>query len=561
MAPGGTAVAPRGGRVGTLAYVLAALAWVLAFTPDPWVVATVPGIVGLLRVVERCRRKRDLLLLIAGFGALAIGFGYRWLAPTVEQFSNGRVGPAGSWALTALFGAVGTVHVMVFALLYRTLARRGRRPHPLVTVALWVACESLPIRLFPWMAGHGAVGCAPLLQSASWGGVPAVSFALLALVVPVHELLVGLGRGPRPARLRAAGLTFAVGLALFGWGHFRWQALRAQDDGAVRRLAVAIVQPDIGAGDKRGAEQGLRDKHRETVEAYERGSRRAVALGAELVVWPETAITDPIRLLEPRFEPAVTRNMLARRGWDFLEDLGTRASFLVGVYEQAQAKAGVQVAGGGPTSLGGFRERVDERYNVAALRPRGDGGRTWGVYRKTYLIPFGETMPLGLSQDMLPQGFTMRPAPDPSGPLVLDGLRLVPFLCYEGILPEHVRATVGETAPDLLLSLTNDSWFGATWEPYQHLNFTRFRAVEHAAPLVRATNTGVSAFVTAGGDVVETLGLGREGVLLRHVPLVAHGRTLYARVGHHLPLALAAFALLALLFGPRRARADGPVAG
>ena len=78
----------------------------------------------------------------------------------------------------------------------------------------------------------------------------------------------------------------------------------------------------------------------------------------------------------------------------------------------------------------------------------------------------------------------------------------------------------------------------------------RFRAVEHAAPLVRATNTGISAFVTASGDVVETLGVGKEGVLVRPVPMVDRGRTLYARYGYRMPWALGAFVLLALLVGP-----------
>jgi apolipoprotein N-acyltransferase len=542
--------APRGGRLGTFLLSLLALVWVAAYTPDPWVVATVPGIVALLLVIERCRRVRDLVLLIALFGAVAIGYGYRWLAPTVQEFSNGLVGPVGSWGLVALFGAVGTVHVMVFGLLYRRLVRRARRPHPLVTVALFVACESLPIRLFPWMVGHGAINCPPLLQSASWGGVPGVSFALLALVVPVHELLVGLGPRPaRPARLGAAGVTFLVGAALFAWGHLRWDALRTEDAAAVRHLSVGIVQPDIGARDKRRAEQGQGDQRRATLEAYERGSRAAIAAGAELVVWPETAITDAIRLLEPRFEAAVTRNMLARHGWGFLEALGKEASFLVGAYEQIPTPAGVELAGG-PTSLGGYREKPDDRYNVAALRPRGAGDGTWSVYRKTWLIPFGEAMPLGLPQSMLPQGFVMRPAPQPSGALVLEGLRLVPFLCYEGILAGHVRATVGEQAPDLLVSLTNDSWFGDSWEPHQHLNFTRFRAVEHAAPLVRATNTGISAFVTAGGDIVDRRELGEEGILVRRVPLVARGPTLYARHGHRLPWVLGGLALLVLVFGP-----------
>ncbi|MGE0193825.1 MAG: apolipoprotein N-acyltransferase [Planctomycetota bacterium] len=535
--------------VGTLLWALLALAWVAAFMPDPWVLATVPGVFGMLRVMERCQRFRNLVGLIALFGALGIGYGYRWLAPTVEQFSGGRVGTAGSWALAALFGVVGTVHLLVFAVVYRALLRQPKRPHPLVTVALFVACESLPIRLFPWMAGHGAVNAPPLLQSASWGGVPGVSFVLLALIVPVHEMWASLGADAARARVKAATFTFVVGAALFGYGHVRWEQLREQDERATERVVVGIVQPDIGAGDKRGAERGQRDKHAATIEAYKRGSQVAIDQGAELVVWPETAITDPIRILEPKFDAKVTRGSLGRYGWDFLEDLGQHATFLVGAYEQKVVAPGA-VPSTGARDVARHLQANDQRYNVAALRPKGEAGPAWGVYRKTYLIPFGETMPLGLPESMLPQGFLMRPSPTPSEALVWQGRRVVPFLCYEGILPDHVLDTAGTEVPDLLVSLTNDSWFGDTWEPHQHLNFTRFRAVEHAAPLVRATNTGISAFVTASGDVVESLGVGKEGTLVRPVPLVDRGRTLFVRYGHRLPWALGAFVLLALLVGP-----------
>ncbi len=536
--------------LGTFLWAVVALGWVAAFMPEPYAVATLLGMFGLLRVIERCERFRHLVFLIALFGALGIGFGYRWLAPTIEQFSNGRVGRAGSWSAVAAFGIAGTLHILVFALIYRLLLRRPRRPHPLVVVALFVAVESLPIRLFPWMAGYGAADVPALMQSASWGGVPGVSFALLALVVPVHEVWVGIvGADPRRARVGGAAATFLIGAVLFAWGHLRWQSLRESDDLATHHLHVGIVQPNIGSGDKRGAEERRTDKKAETIAAFHRGSRAVIDRGARLVVWPETAITDPIALLDPKFDARVTRNTLARYGWDFVDELGKEAAFLVGAYERKVARDAETPRGGVTGPAVTVLESRDDRYNVAALRPQGDGRGAWSVYRKSYLIPFGETMPLGLSDEMLPQRFRMWPAPKPSSALAWDDLRIVPFLCYEGLLADHVRTTADGKAPHLLVSLTNDSWFGDTWEPHQHLNFTRFRAVEHAVPLVRATNTGVSAFVTASGDVVERLGVGVEGTLVRPVPIVERGPTIYARFGHHLPAALAAFVLLAMLFG------------
>ena len=132
--------------------------------------------------------------------------------------------------------------------------------------------------------------------------------------------------------------------------------------------------------------------------------------------------------------------------------------------------------------------------------------------------------------------------------LTYKGLTFAPFLCYEGILPDHVREVCAGKRPDVLISLTNDSWFGDSWEPYQHLNFTRFRAVEHRSPLVRATNTGISAFVSITGDVAsdDRLGLFQEGVLVKDVPILKRGPTIYVRFGHWFPTLAGIIVLLGL---------------
>jgi apolipoprotein N-acyltransferase len=507
-------------RLGTLLVCAVMFTWTLAFAPEPVALATVPGLIAWLALMERCRSIREVLFWTATFGALAIGYGYRWLAPTVQLF--GGLDAVSAWAVTALYGVLGVVHGWVFAIFYRSLLRRGRRPHPLYTVILVVAVETLPIRLFPWMVGHGAIDVPPLVQAAEWGGVPGVSLVFACLIVPVHEWLVWVfaRRGPA-ARPGAALATFALGVLLFGFGALRYGQVRDEDAAATRHLRVGIVQANVGSLDKRDATENGGSKRARSIAAYERGSREAAREGAELVVWPETAITDGV----PLDDALQTNNFLRGRGYEFLSELGEQRAFLVGLYEL--------VTGRRSTASGRW---LDNRYNVAALRQPGGAYAAWSRYRKVYLIPFGEMMPFGLFEDRLPQNFKMEAGAEPQPLLSFKGLTFAPFLCYEGILADYVRAYVGETRPDVLVSMANDSWFGDTWEPHQHLNFTRFRAVEHRAPLVRATNTGISAFVGASGDVEARIGVGGESVLVREVPLVDRGRTVYARFGHHLPL-------------------------
>ena len=521
------AFGPPPNRAVTLLLCLCMCTWIASFMPNPQVLGTFPAIVAGLALIERCRRTRHAMGWVALFAAVAIGTGYSWLAKTVRDFGelDERLGvfagPA-SWVVLAVYGVVGTVHVLLFTALHRWSIRPTRRPHPLLTVALFVACETLPIRFLPWMAGYGAVDVAPLRQLAEWGGVAGVSFALLCLAMPLHELLRWATDAPgAPARPRAALATIALGVCAYAAGFVRYESVVAGERGAKAHVRVAIVQANVGSTSKRLAERQESEKAEANRAAYAQGTSEAVAAGAELIVWPETALVEGIRIWNPTrdepFSSATIALALRAAGYGFLEAAGRDRTLLLGGYEDEKQGA------------------ATVRFNAAMLREPGGSG--WSIYRKTRLMPFGETMP-GQSlfpalKDLLPQRVPMAAGPLPQPPLSWRARRLsiAAFVCYEAILPRVVLDVVGPARPDLLVNLTNDSWYGDTWEPRQHLNFSRFRAVEHGTPLVRATNTGVSAFISASGDVLERSGYDVPAVLVRDVPLVPRDRTLYATWG------------------------------
>ncbi len=498
--------------------------------PEPHVLVTIPAIIGWLAVIERASTYWRCVLWLAVFGAVATVLGYRWLPSVMMDF--GGVSASLAWLATGLFGVFGVVHGMIFAAFYRGMTRRGHRPSPLVAVALLVALEALPIRLFPWSGGHGAVDVPPLLQAAAWGGVPAVSFALYCLVFPIYEWLRwAFVRGGTRARPGAALVTFLIGVAIFAAGAWRYERVRTEEREAERHLRVAIVQANVGSHAKRGMENG--HGRLEGIAAYREVTQKAAKEKPELIVWPETAITDGVPLQRPQ----QTHQQLRFTGYDFLTELGRDSAFMVGLYEQVKGRESL-VSG----------KRVETRYNVAALRQAGGAEAPWTAYRKIYLIPFGEMTPFNLFDTYLPQQtFKMAPGKMPQDLLETQGLTFAPFICYEGILPNHVRAVVGGKRPDVLISLTNDSWFGGSWEPYQHLNFTRFRSVEHGVPMVRATNTGVSAFVSATGDVEARLDLGVRDALVREVPIVDREPTIFVKIGYRFPVILWIVGLLGFL--------------
>jgi apolipoprotein N-acyltransferase len=185
-----------------------------------------------------------------------------------------------------------------------------------------------------------------------------------------------------------------------------------------------------------------------------------------------------------------------------------------------------------PTLLGIVTrdEARREFRNTAVLLDR--RGRVEGIYDKNYLLMFGEYLPLA---DKLP--FLRRLIPEAGDFVPGETVEVFPFrdqkigvmVCYEDIIPAFTRRVAGK-APNLLVNITNDAWFGRTAEPWLHLALAVFRAVENRRFLVRSTNTGVSAFVDPMGRILRHSDLENPEVLMEKVAFL-DGTTLYQRLG------------------------------
>ena len=128
-------------------------------------------------------------------------------------------------------------------------------------------------------------------------------------------------------------------------------------------------------------------------------------------------------------------------------------------------------------------------------------------------------------------------------------LRLGTLICFEDIFPGLVREMVSEGA-GLLVNLTNDAWYGRTSAPYQSIAMSVFRAVETKRSLVRAANTGISAFVDPAGNILEKTDIFVPGVMTAQVP-VLEKRTVFVRSGYRFGMACFAFIPGLLLFRKR----------
>jgi apolipoprotein N-acyltransferase len=332
---------------------------------------------------------------------------------------------------------------------------------------VWVALEYLRGVLltgFPWaLLGYSQQNFSAAIQSADVSGVYGISFLLVAVNCAAAWLIVEPQR-----RLSRFGAVIVVVMTATHVGYGFWrgaQSLEERDS----ELRVALIQGNIDQAQKWDPEN-----RQATIDRYERLSLQALREPVDLLVWPEAAT--PFFLQDD--------TPLSRRVLSLPERFG--GSLLVG--SPAYAVAG------------------DNRYqyfNSAYLVPGSSAGEPART-DKVHLVPFGEYVPLGrlLSFiDKLVVGVGDF-SPGKVTPLALDGTSLGVLICYEVIFPELAREYV-RRGSGLLVNLTNDAWFGRSSAPYQHLAMARFRAIENRVWLVRAANTGISAFVSPSGRVVE----------------------------------------------------------
>ncbi|WP_305043045.1 apolipoprotein N-acyltransferase [Geoalkalibacter sp.] len=364
---------------------------------------------------------------------------------------------------------------------------------------LWVALEFLRSFLltgFPWATlGYSQQGRLALIQSADLFGVYGLSFLLVFGNAVLAEAVRWL-RGQRSLPRVALPLLVLLVCANLAYGIWK---LAADPDRRERQMRVALAQGNIDQGVKWDPAY-----QQETIRIYGELSRQAGReWQPELIIWPEAAT--PFYFQEP--------GALSEQVRQVPRDLGTFLLFGSPAYEVVN--------------------RQYQYLNSAFLL--GTDGEILGRSDKVHLVPFGEYVPLKPFLpfvDKLVVGIGDFSAGTIS-PLPMNGARLGVLVCYEAIFPELARDYVRQGS-DLLVNITNDAWFGRSSAPYQHLAMSRFRAVENRIWLARAANTGISAFVTPSGRILEATPIFEQAVVHAEVGLGA-GESLYLRIGDTLP--------------------------
>lgn len=458
-----------------------------------------------------------------GFGTLAWACGMHWFLSPLVKFMDVPVW-VGAWLWLAVCAWHGLM-AGLWALLGRALAGRGASRAGRLALAAapaWVLVEAFFPALFPVALADSQLAHLPAVQSVELFGRSGLSW----LIMGANAGLWLACRRPR----RWAPLLTALALALLNeaYGLLR---IGQVDDLAARAMAsgrllrAGVVQGVWPIGWVRRGDPGVARKiahHREL------GAPLAAA-GAELLVWPEYAYGRVIDYERPGGAPSGFRIDGRPARETLRRDLPGRVPVLLSTMGAAEGR----------------------RYNAAFLA--GPDREVAGLFEKRRLFPFGEYAPLG---DVFPflyrinpriarlsAGGAPRALPGPAGS------RLGVLVCYEDIFPDLAR-DLARAGADLLVNVTNDIWFDAGRAPEQHMRYGALRAVETRRAMLKAANTGVSAYVDPVGRVVKRIGEERRGSFLAAVPLL-DGLTPYARLGE-LARALAAALLLAQALALRR---------
>ncbi|HEV2763270.1 MAG TPA: apolipoprotein N-acyltransferase, partial [Pyrinomonadaceae bacterium] len=191
-------------------------------------------------------------------------------------------------------------------------------------------------------------------------------------------------------------------------------------------------------------------------------------------------------------------------------------------------------------------------YNSAVLVDA--EGRMAAQYDKIRLLPFGEYVPLPrwLPASWLLSGIVGNFTPGDKYPLMPLGAagdgaaRAGVFICFESAFPEIARAFSRQDA-DVLLNISNDGYLGRTPVMRQHLANVVLRAVENQKPVLRVTNTGITAHINARGEVLDATEGFVPAVRTWTVERAGTGRTFYTRYGDVFVWLCAALSVLALL--------------
>lgn len=453
------------------------------------------------KFIRRSQNKTHLFLFGWCFGFGLFIFGCHWIFISIYNHSQ-----AGLWLslilVVLLCAFLATFYGMFIFIL--SLIRTNCFSHqssainirePLAFASLFVLFEYLRGWLFtgfPWLyLGYSQIDNA-LSGYAPVSGVLGISWFLVFTAVLLGQTLNCVYTG----RLKRKNITAIIGnLSLIAgvWlgGYYLKSIDWTKPDTTRAPLNIISVQPDVAQEHKWSAKRFNRIKQKlaelsmtglNKVKNAQTEPQQAInnKEPSQLIIWPEAALPTSWNRAQ---------NYLRR----FTRHLPAETWFMTGILsEQNNAWFNSLVLLNNSQSAADANAGVEQFYHKRKLVPFGEF-----IPLIDWLIPVSRWLSFNIPISDIQPGADNQPA------LHVGNHAMAPFICYEIVFPDLVTRHLDNS--NYLLTISNDGWFGKSIGPHQHMQMARMRALENGLPLIRVTNTGITALTDHKGRIVKRL--------------------------------------------------------
>lgn len=436
------------------------------------------------------------------FGFGWFGAGISWVHVSIADF--GGVPLIGSIGLMALLCGYLALYPAIFA----AVLKKWTKPSywPLAAAFIWFVCEwlrSWVMTGFPWLSlGYSQIA-SPLSGWMPIIGESGVSLILIILASALATAIV--------TKKSLSAVLVSIVFLVSGWTFNQIQWVQVEQS----PVSISMVQGNIKQELRWTPEQDL-----PTMLKYL--SMTKAHWDNDIVIWPEAAV--------PQLE------IVAHK---YLQELDLLA---------ASSQTGLV------TGIVDYNFDSEQAFNNLIVLGQQSSEPSNGHYQymhsnrfsKHHLLPIGEFIPLedwlrGLAPIFdLPMSSFSRGGFQQQN-LEVKGYYLSPAICFEIAFPRQIAANIDDDT-DFIVTVSNDAWFGHSHGPHQHLEIAQARAKEFGIPVLRATNTGITAFIDHTGQIISRLPQFEAAVLTEKVT-TTNGYTPYYLFGD-----LPAFLVSILLF-------------
>jgi len=443
------------------------------------------------------------------YGMGQFGAGVSWIYVSLHTY--GQAAPWLAGFITLLFVMFMALYCGFFTQITRRLfLRKNIWIQAFIFSAVWTIIEWARSGLFsgfPWLLLGYAQTATPLKYAAPLIGTYGLSF-----ITAFSGCLLAIGfNSIKQARSIKKGIYPIAGMLLIYTTptflqYQQWTTI------APTPVAVSIIQGNIAENEK-----WLPGAFQKTLETYMSLTKEALHSQPSIIIWPEGAIPLPY----PH-----AKSFLNSLSFSLQEE---NTTLITGIPYAAQ-------------------DKPENYYNAVMVL-----GKNSGHYFKRHLVPFGEYIPLKIFQDIIQflgiNVYETRKGPANQPLLHIGEFSLAPFICYEIAYTQLLLEALPEA--QMLVTLSDDAWFGRSLARGQHLQIAEMRSLESGRYQIVAANNGISAIISPQGQILHTIPSFKTGILNGNV-YPASGLTPFAIIGDKSIMALLGIMLIFCLFQKQR---------